>query len=206
VAALPAVSHIARAQAYPTRPVRIVVGFPAGGVQDIIARLIAQSLSERLGRQFVVENRPSAGGNVATEAVAKAPPDGYVLVMVGPPNAINATLYDNLNFNFIRDNAAVATIVRAPNVLEVHPLIPAKTVPELIAYARPIRESSTCPPRCLTSRPSANLWRVMKPVRPMASALPRIRRQWANVCSGEDRFGSKREDLRLSKKSPVKTL
>jgi tripartite-type tricarboxylate transporter receptor subunit TctC len=135
-AVLPFAPHAARAQGYPSRAVRIVVGFPAGGVQDIIARLIAQSLSERLGQQFVVENRPSAGGNVATEAVAKAPPDGYVLVMVGPPNAINATLYDNLNFNFIRDIAAVATIVRAPNVLEVHPSVPAKTVLEFIAYAK----------------------------------------------------------------------
>jgi tripartite-type tricarboxylate transporter receptor subunit TctC len=121
---------------YPTRPVRIIVGFAAGGVQDIIARLVAQPLSERLGQQFIVENRAGAGGNLAAEMVVKAPPDGYTLLLVGPPNEINATLYHNLNFNFMRDTAAVATIVRAPNVIEVNPAVPAKTVPEFIAYAK----------------------------------------------------------------------
>src|SRR5262245_51431985 len=111
-AALPVVSRIARAQSYPTRPVRIVVGFPAGGTQDIIARLIGQWLSERLGQQFVVENRPGAGGNVAAEAVVRASGDGYTLLMVGQPNAVNATLYDKLNFNFINDIAPVAGLLR----------------------------------------------------------------------------------------------
>jgi tripartite-type tricarboxylate transporter receptor subunit TctC len=135
-AALPAVSRIARAQAYPTRPVRIVVGFPPGGGADITARLIGQWLSERLGQPFVVENRPGAGGNISTEAVVRAPADGYTLLLVTSPNAISATLYDNLHFNFIRDIAPVAGLTRDPNVLEVSLLVPAKTVPEFIAYAK----------------------------------------------------------------------
>jgi tripartite-type tricarboxylate transporter receptor subunit TctC len=135
-AALPAVARIARAQAYPTRPVRLVVGFPPGGVADLYARLIGQWLSERLGQAFIIENRAGAGGNLAAEAVVKAPPDGYTLLMVGANNAWNATLYDNLNFNFIRDIAPIASIYRAPAVLVVHPSFPAKSVPELIAYAK----------------------------------------------------------------------
>jgi tripartite-type tricarboxylate transporter receptor subunit TctC len=135
-AALPAVARIARAQAYPTRPVRLVVGFPPGGVADLYARLIGQWLSERLGQAFIIENRAGAGGNLAAEAVVKAPPDGYTLLMVGANNAWNATLYDNLNFNFIRDIAPIASIYRAPAVLVVHPSFPAKFVPELIAYAK----------------------------------------------------------------------
>ena len=135
-AALPAVSRIARAQTYPSRPVRIVVGFPPGGGADITARLIGQWLSERLGQPFVVENRPGAGGNISTEAVVRAPADGYTLLLVTSPNAISATLYDNLHFNFIRDIAPVAGLTRDPNVLEVSLLVPAKTVPEFIAYAK----------------------------------------------------------------------
>ena len=135
-AALPALSRIARAQAYPSRPVRIIVGFPAGGATDIVARLMGQWLSERLGQPFVIENRPGAGSNIGTEAVVRAPPDGYTLLLVGPPNAINATLYDKLNFNFIRDIAPVASIIRVPNVMVVNPSVPAKTVPEFIAYAK----------------------------------------------------------------------
>ena len=135
-AALPAVSRIAWAQAYPSRPVRIVVGFPPGGATDILARLIGQWLSERLGQPFVIDNRPGAGGNIGTEAVVKAPPDGYTLLLVSPPNAINATLYDKLNFDFIRDIAPVAGIIRVPNVMVVNPSVPAKTVPEFIAYAK----------------------------------------------------------------------
>jgi len=136
VAALLAALQVAGAYAYPSRTVRIVVGFPAGGVTDIIARLFAQRLSERLGQPFVVENRPGASSNIATEAVVRAPPDGHTLIMVGPPSAINATLYDDLGFNFLRDIAAVAAIVRTPNVMEVTSSFPAKTVPEFIGYAK----------------------------------------------------------------------
>jgi tripartite-type tricarboxylate transporter receptor subunit TctC len=135
-AALPAISRIAFAQAYPTRPVRIVVGFAPGGANDILARLIGQWLSERLGQPFVIENRPGGGSNIATEAVVRAAPDGYTLLLVGPPQAINATLYEKLNFNFLRDIAPVAGIIRAPNVMEVHPSVPAKMVSEFIAYAK----------------------------------------------------------------------
>jgi len=135
-AALPAVSRVARAQAYPSRPVRIIVPFAAAGAFDIMARLIGQWLSERLGQPFVIENRPGAGTNIGTETVVKAPPDGYTLLLAGTPNAINATLYEKLNFNFIRDIASVAGISRAPLVMAVHPSVPAKTVPEFIAYAK----------------------------------------------------------------------
>ena len=135
-AALPAVSRIARAQAYPSRPVRIVVGFPAGGTSDIIARLMGQWLSERLGRPFIVENRPGAGGNVGTEAVVRATADGYTLLQVGGQDAVNATLYQNLNFNFIRDMAPVIGIMRVPGALVVNPSVPVATVPEFIAYAK----------------------------------------------------------------------
>jgi tripartite-type tricarboxylate transporter receptor subunit TctC len=142
-AALPAVSPIARAQAYPTRPVRIVVPFAAGGSTDILARLIGQWLSERLGQQFIVENRPGAGTNIGNEVVVRAPADGHTLLLVATPSAINATLYSNLNFNFLRDITPVAGLVRVPNVMVVHPSFPPRTVPELIAYARPIRARST---------------------------------------------------------------
>jgi tripartite-type tricarboxylate transporter receptor subunit TctC len=135
-AALPAVSRFAWAQVYPSRPVRIIVGFAPAGSTDIMARLIGQWLSERLGQSFVVENRPGAGTNIATEAVVRAPADGYTLLMVGSANAVNATLYDKLNFNFIRDIAPVAGITVVPNVIVVHPSVPAKTIPELIAYAK----------------------------------------------------------------------
>jgi tripartite-type tricarboxylate transporter receptor subunit TctC len=130
-AALPAVSRIASAQIYPARPVRLIVGFAPGGVFDIVARLMGQWLSERLGQQFVIENRPGAGGNIGTEAVVHAPPDGYTLLLVGLSSAINATLYEKLNF--IRDIAPVASISRESNVMVVHPSFPAKTVPEFIA-------------------------------------------------------------------------
>ena len=135
-AALPAVSRLAREQDYPTRPVRIIVPFAAAGAFDIMARLIGQWLSERLGQPFVIENRPGAGTNIGTETVVKAPPDGYTLLLAGTPNAINATLYEKLNFNFIRDIASVAGISRAPLVMAVHPSVPATTVPEFIAYAK----------------------------------------------------------------------
>jgi tripartite-type tricarboxylate transporter receptor subunit TctC len=131
-----AAPHIVRAQAYPARPVRIVVGFPPGSGTDITARLIAQWLSERLGQQFVVENRPGAGNNLGTEAVIRSPADGYMILLVGVPSAINATLYQNLSFNVIRDIAPVAAISQVPNVMEVHPSVPVATVPEFIAYAK----------------------------------------------------------------------
>ena len=135
-AALPAVSRIAWGQSYPARPVRLVVGFPAGGAADIGARLIAQWLSERLGQQFFIENRPGAGSNIATEAVARAPADGYTLLWTTSANAVNATLYDKLNFDFIRDITPVASIMRLPLVMLVHPSFPARSVPEFIAYGK----------------------------------------------------------------------
>jgi tripartite-type tricarboxylate transporter receptor subunit TctC len=135
-AALPVVSRIATAQTYPARPVRIIVGFAPAGASDIAARLIAQWLTERMGQQFVIENRPGAGSNIATEAVVRAAPDGYTLLLVGPPNAINATLYTNLNFNFLRDIAPVASINREPSVLQVTPSLPAHSITEFIAYAK----------------------------------------------------------------------
>jgi tripartite-type tricarboxylate transporter receptor subunit TctC len=135
-AAAPALSRLARAQTYPSRPVRIIVGLAPGGTQDVLGRLMGQWLSERLGQQFVVENRTGGAGNIAAEAVVRAPADGYTLLIVGPSNAANATLFDKLSFNFIRDIAPVASLTRVPNVLEVHPSVPVRTVPELIAYAR----------------------------------------------------------------------
>jgi tripartite-type tricarboxylate transporter receptor subunit TctC len=133
-ASLVAVSHVARARSYPSRPVRLIVGFPAGGVGDISSRLIGQWLSDRLGQPFVIENRPGAAGNIAIEAVVKAPPDGYTLLHVSTTNAVNAALYDKLNFR--RDIAPIAGIIRVPLVMVVNPSVPAKTVSELIAYAK----------------------------------------------------------------------
>jgi tripartite-type tricarboxylate transporter receptor subunit TctC len=135
-AALPAVSRFAFAQAYPSRPVRIVAGFPPGGSVDFHARLIGQLLSERLGQQFVVENRPGAGGNLGTEAVVRAAPDGYTLLLTAIPDSINATLYDKLNFNFLRDIAPVAGIIRGPQIFVLNPALSARTVPEFIAAAK----------------------------------------------------------------------
>jgi tripartite-type tricarboxylate transporter receptor subunit TctC len=135
-AAVPALSRIARAQTYPSRPVRMIVGFPPGGVSDITARHVGQWLSERLSQPFVVENRPGAGGNIATEAVVKAAPDGYALLLVDASAAPNATLYNNLNFNFIRDIAPVASIANTPFVMVVTQSFPAQTVPAFIAYAK----------------------------------------------------------------------
>ena len=135
-AALPATSGFAWAQAYPTRPVRLIVPFGPAGASDITARVIGQWLSERLGQQFVIENRPGAGGNIGTEAVVRAAPDGYTLLYVTTANAVSATLYDKLNFNFIRDIAPVAPIVRFPYIMVVNPSVPAKTLPEFIAYAK----------------------------------------------------------------------
>jgi tripartite-type tricarboxylate transporter receptor subunit TctC len=136
VAVLPAMSRFARAQTYPTRPVRLIIGYPPGGSADMTARLMGQWLSERLGQTFVIESRPGAATNIATEAVVHAPPDGYTLLLVAPANAINATLYEKLNYNFVHDIAPVAGLIRFPNVMEVNPSVPAKTVPEFIAYAK----------------------------------------------------------------------
>jgi len=135
-AALPAVSRIAWAQAYPSRPVRVIVPFAPAGTTDILARLIGQWLSERLGQQFIVENRPGAGGNIATEAVVRSPPDGYTLLLVNSANTINTTLYDRLNFDFIRDIAPISEIARFSFVMEVNPSVPTRTLPEFIAYAK----------------------------------------------------------------------
>jgi tripartite-type tricarboxylate transporter receptor subunit TctC len=135
-ATLPALSHVVRADTYPTRPVRIIVGFAAGSTSDTLARLLAQWLSVRLGQQFTVENRPGAGGNIGAETVVKSPADGYTLLMVPPAVASNPALYAHLSFDFIRDTAPVAGVVRVPNVVEVNPSVPVKTLPELIAYAK----------------------------------------------------------------------
>src|SRR4029077_13198263 len=135
-AAFPVVTRFASAEGYPSRPVHIIVGFPPGGATDINARLIGQWLTERLGQSFIVENRPGAGSNIGTELVVHAVPDGYTVLLVGPPAAINATLYEKLNFNFIRDIAPIASIVREPLIMAVNPSVPAKSVPEFIAYAK----------------------------------------------------------------------
>jgi tripartite-type tricarboxylate transporter receptor subunit TctC len=134
--ALPSISRVAWARTYPTRPVRLIVGLAPGGATDILARLVAQWLTEHLGQPFIVENRPGAAGNVATEAVVNMPPDGYSLLMISSSNMINASLYEKLNYNFIRDIAPVASVAGVPLVMEVHPSVPARTVPEFIAYAK----------------------------------------------------------------------
>jgi tripartite-type tricarboxylate transporter receptor subunit TctC len=162
-AVLPAVSRFAWAQAYPTRPVRLIVPFgPAGGT-DITARLIGQWLSERLGQQFVIENRPGAGSNIGTEAVVRAAPDGYTLGLFGAPSAINATLYDKLNFNFVRDIAPIAPIVRFPYIMVVNPSFPAKTLPEFIAYAKanPGKINMASPGSGSTPHINGELFKVM---------------------------------------------
>lgn len=135
-AAFPSMSRMAKAQTYPSRPVRVIVGFPAGGAVDILARLMGQWLSERLSQTFVIENRPGAGGNIATEAAVRAPADGYTLLAICSPNAINASLYQKLNYNFVRDIAPIASTVRLPNVMQIHPSVPAKTIPDFVAYAK----------------------------------------------------------------------
>jgi tripartite-type tricarboxylate transporter receptor subunit TctC len=179
-AALTAVSRIARAQAYPTRPVRLIVPFAPGGASDILARLIGQWLSERLGQQFVIDNRSGSGGNIGTEAVVRAPADGYTLLVVGAWNAINATLYDKLNFNFIRDIAPVASVIRSTNVMVVNPSVPTKTVPEFIAYAKanPGKISMASAGIGAPSHVSGELFKMMAgvnmvhvPYRSMGSAL-----------------------------------
>src|SRR6476659_10985671 len=134
-AVLPAISRMSWAQTYPTRPLRLIIGYPPGGSADTTARLMAQWLSEELGQSVIVESRPGGGTNIATEAVVRAPPDGYTLLLVAPANAINASLYDRLNFDFLRDIMPVAGIIRFPNVVDVNPSLPIKSIPDLIAYA-----------------------------------------------------------------------
>src|SRR3954465_1680921 len=134
--ALPAFTQLLKAENYPTRPIRLVIGYTPGGSADLTARLMGQWLSDRLGQTFVVENRPGGGTNIATEAVVRAPPDGYSVLLAAPANAINASLYDKLNFNFLRDTEPVAGIIRFPHVVVVNPSVPVKTIPELIAYAK----------------------------------------------------------------------
>ena len=153
-AALPTFSRVASAQAYPSRPVRIIVGFPPGGPVDIVARLMGQWLSERLGQQFVVENRPGAGGNIATEAAIRAPADGLTLLSVVSPHAINATLYEKLSFNFIRDIAPIAGIIREPLFIEVLPSFPPRPFPNSSATPKPIQARSTWHPRAMVLRPT----------------------------------------------------
>ena len=162
-AVLPLVPRNASGQIYPTRPVRLICAFPAGGPNDTLARLIGQWLSERLGRPFVVENRPGAATNIATEAVVRAPPDGYTLLLVAQVNAINVTLYERLSFNFIRDIAAVAGIMRVPSILEVNPSVPVHTVPEFIAYAKanPGRLNMASAGNGTSSHLSGELFKIM---------------------------------------------
>jgi tripartite-type tricarboxylate transporter receptor subunit TctC len=178
--ALPAVARIARAQSYPTRPVRVVVPFGSAGGTDIVARLIGQSLSERLGQSFVIENRPGAGGNLGIEAAVRSPADGYTIALIGLPSAINVTLYANLPFDLIRDLVPIASIVRFPNVLVVGPLVPARTVPEFIAYtkANPGKLNMASPGNGSTPHVFGELFKMMTgvnivhvPYRSVAAAL-----------------------------------
>jgi tripartite-type tricarboxylate transporter receptor subunit TctC len=164
--ALPAASRIAEAQAYPSLPVRLIVGFTPGSASDIVARFVGQWLSERLGQPFVIDNRPGAGGNIGTEAVVRAPADGYTLLTVASSNAINATLYDKLNFNFIRDIAPVAAINREPNVVVVNPSLPTRTIPEFIAYAKanPGRINMASAGNGATSHVTGELFKMMADV------------------------------------------
>src|SRR3954471_7941724 len=166
-AALPAMLRIARAQAYPSRPVRWVVGFAPGGGYDTVARLMGQWLQERLGQPFVIENRPGAGTNIATEAVVRAPPDGYTLLLIGSTNAINATFYQKLNFNFIRDIAPVAGITRQPQILLGSPSLSAKTLPEFIAYAKanPGKVNMASPGIGAISHLAGELFKIMAAVK-----------------------------------------
>ena len=162
-AALPAVSRVARAQAYPTRPVRWIVSFPAGGSNDVVARVIGQYLADILGQQFIIENRAGAGGSLGMQAVLGAPPDGYTLGFVTPNNAINASLYPKLAYNFIRDSAPIAGTMLLTNVLEVHPSVPAKTVAELIALAKksPGKLNMATPGNGTSPHASGELFKMM---------------------------------------------
>ena len=169
-AALPGVARTARAQAYPSRPVRIIAPTAPGGAPDILARLIGPWLSERLGQQFIIENRPGSGNNIGTEVVVRAPPDGYTLLMVSSSNAINATLYDKLNFVFLRDIAAIAGIVSLPFVMVVNPSVPAKTVSELTAYVLGFPDTACRRDDCAPGSPQPLQGR--RPAEENSSGLP----------------------------------
>jgi tripartite-type tricarboxylate transporter receptor subunit TctC len=177
--ALPAVSRLACAQAYPTRPVRLIVGFAAGGGYDIVARLLGQWLSERLGQPFVIENRPGAGTNIATEAVVRAPPDGYTLLFIGSTNAINATFYSKLNFNFIGDIAPVSSVTQQPQAMLANPSFPAKTIPELIDYAKanPGKVNMSSPGAGSISDLAGELFKMMAGVGMELPSLDLLRRR-----------------------------
>jgi tripartite-type tricarboxylate transporter receptor subunit TctC len=209
-AALPAASRIAWAQAYPSRPVRLIIGYPPGSGPDINARLIGQWLSERLGQPFVIDNRPGAGSNIGTEAVVRAPADGYTLLIAASANASNATLYDKLDFNFIRDIAPVASFTRAPFVMEVHPSVPTKTVPEFIAYAKgnPGRINMASSGNGTVPHLSGELFKMMTgvdmvhvPYRGGTAALVDLLRGQVQV-----RFGSLTESIQYIKDGKLRAL
>jgi len=209
-AALPAVARIAWAQTYPSRPVRLIVGFPAGGGADTFARLIAKWLSERLAQPFIVENRPGAGTNIAIEAVVRASPDGYTLLLVNSAGAVNVTLYKKLHFNIVRDIAPIATITRGPLVMEVNPSVPTRTVPEFIAYAKanPRKLNMASPGIGTTPHVAGELFKMMTgvdlvhvPYRNSAAAL-------TDLISGHmqvmfDTMSSSIETIRTSKLRPL---
>jgi len=209
-AALPAASRFAWAQDYPARPVRLIIGYPPGSGPDINARLIGQWLSERLGQPFVIDNRPGAGSNIGTEAVVRAPADGYTLLIAASANASNATLYDKLDFNFIRDIAPVASFTRAPFVMEVHPSVPTKTVPEFIAYAKgnPGRINMASSGNGTVPHLSGELFKMMTgvdmvhvPYRGGTAALVDLLRGQVQV-----RFGSLTESIQYIKDGKLRAL
>jgi tripartite-type tricarboxylate transporter receptor subunit TctC len=208
-AALPALPRVASALDYPTRPVHIIVGFAAAGPSDIAARLIGQWLSERFGRQFVIENRPGAGSNIATETVVRAPPDGYTLLLVGAPAAINATLYSNLSFNVIRDIAPVAGIVRVPAVMVVNPSVPANTVAEFIAYAKTnpgkVNIATGGPEACqMWPASCSSLWPTSTWFGwAIAAEGPRSSICWVDKCRLCSRVCSRRSYIRAGKLRPL---
>jgi tripartite-type tricarboxylate transporter receptor subunit TctC len=209
-AALPADSRVAWAQAYPTRPVRLIVPFGPGGGTDIVARLIGQWLSERIGQTFVIENRPGAGGNLGTEAVVRAPPDGYTLAVIGAPSAINATLYHNLTFNFVRDIAPVAIIVRFPNVMVVNPSVPAKTVPEFIAYANtnPGKLNMASPGSGSTPHVFGELFRMMTGVNMVHAPYRSVAAGMTDMLSGQVQviFGTSASTLEYIRAGTLRAL
>jgi tripartite-type tricarboxylate transporter receptor subunit TctC len=207
---LPALTRVVGAQAYPNRPVRLIVPFGPGGGTDVAGRLIGQWLSERLGQQFVIENRPGAGGNLGTEAVVRAPPDGYTLALVGAPGAINVTLYQNLSFNFVRDIAPVAMIVRFPNIMVVNPSVPVRSVAEFIAYAKanPNRLNMMSPGSGSTPHVTGELFKMMAgvsmvhvPYRSMAAGL-------TDMLSGQVQvtFGTSASTLEFVKAGTLRAL